>query len=103
MSQVDLQALLASTQNVEREARRDLSTASEEIASLKASHMREIEDLEKQVSRKDREKRGLEDELRESRDEISRERQTVRDLKVSCCLAQLTWNSKQWQNNLLST
>lgn len=82
MSQVDLQALLASTQNVERETRRDLSTASEEIASLKASHAREVEELERQVQRKDREKRGLEEELKESRDEISRERQVVRDLKV---------------------
>lgn len=92
MSQVDLQALLASTQNVEREARRDLSSASEEIASLKAGHAREVEELERQIHRKDREKRGLEEELRESRDEIGRERQTIRDLRVSHACAAL-WSS----------
>lgn len=82
MSQADLQALLQSTQNTEREARRDLTHASEEIAALRTAHLREIDDLERQVARKDREKRGLEDELRDSRDELSRERETVRGLKV---------------------
>src|SRR5690348_6682332 len=56
MSQADLQALLQSTQNTEREARRDLTNASEEIAALRTSHLREIDDLERQVARKDREK-----------------------------------------------
>jgi kinesin family protein C1 len=82
MSQADLQALLQSTQNTEREARRDLTNASEEIAALRTAHLREIDDLERQVARKDREKRGLEEELKDSRDELSRERETVRGLKV---------------------
>ncbi|OCF72705.1 kinesin family member C1 [Kwoniella mangroviensis CBS 8886] len=83
MSQVDLQALLQSTQNTEREARRDLSSASEELAALRASHAREIDDLERTIARKDREKRALEDELRDSREEVSRERETIRQLKQS--------------------
>jgi kinesin family protein C1 len=82
MSQANLQALLQSTQNTEREARRDLTNASEEIAALRTAHLREVDDLERQVARKDREKRGLEEELRDSRDELSRERETVRGLKV---------------------
>ncbi|OCF35556.1 kinesin family member C1 [Kwoniella heveanensis BCC8398] len=81
MSQVDLQTLLQSTQNTEREARRDLSSASEELAALRSSHAREVDDLERTIARKDREKRGLEEELRDSRDELSRERETVRELK----------------------
>ncbi|WWD21164.1 hypothetical protein CI109_105647 [Kwoniella shandongensis] len=81
MSQVDLQALLQSTQNTEREARRDLSSASEEIAALRSAHAREIDDLERTIARKDREKRGMEDELKDSRDELSRERENVRELK----------------------
>ena len=85
MSQADVQALLLSVQNTEREARRDLSNASEEIASLQAKHLREIDDLERQVNRKDREKRNLEEELKERQDDLSRERETVRDLKVRLC------------------
>ncbi|WWC64033.1 uncharacterized protein I303_106639 [Kwoniella dejecticola CBS 10117] len=83
MSQVDLQALLQSTQNTEREARRDLSSASEELAALRAAHAREVDDFERTIARKDREKRGMEDELRDSRDELSRERETIRQLKQS--------------------
>lgn len=83
MSQIESQNLIALKQNADREARQHLSAASEELALLRSSHAREVEELEKQVQRKDREKRGLEEELRESRDEISRERQTVRDFKVS--------------------
>ncbi|KAK8843321.1 hypothetical protein IAR55_006976 [Kwoniella newhampshirensis] len=81
MSQVDLQNLLQSTQNTEREARRDLSSASEELAALRSAHAREVDDLERTINRKDREKRGLEDELKDSRDELSRERENVRELK----------------------
>lgn len=79
----DIQALLLSTQNTEREARRELSSASEEIAALRSAHAREIDDLERAVARKEREKRDLEEELRDSRDELRRERETVRELKQS--------------------
>ena len=82
MSQGDLQRILLQTENTEREARRELSTASEEIASLRSAHAREIDDLERTVSRKDREKRNLEEEMRDQADELSRERQTIRELKV---------------------
>lgn len=83
MSQADLQSLLQKTQTTEREAQRNLSSASEEIAALRAAHSREVDELERQVQRKDREKRNMEEELREARDELSRERETVRGLKVS--------------------
>jgi len=82
LSQVDLQALLNNVQNTEREARRDLSHASEEIAELQAKHSREIDDLERQIGRKDREKRNLEDELKERQEDLSREKETIRELKV---------------------
>jgi kinesin family protein C1 len=81
-SQVDLQTLLASTQSHEREARRDLSSASEELQAVRSAHAREIDDLERQLQRKEREKRGLEDDLRELREDLSRERESVRELKV---------------------
>lgn len=104
------QARHGSAHELEREGRRNLSNASEEIASLKATHMREVEELERQVQRKDREKRGLEDELRESRDEISRERQTVRDLKVSLDMRhrymlqrpEADTDSNRWLSSLLN-
>lgn len=82
MTQADVQALLMSVQNTEREPRRDLSSASEEIAALQAKHLREIDDLERQISRKDREKRNLEEELKERQDDLSRQRESVRELKV---------------------
>lgn len=82
MSQVDLQSLLSSTQNTEREARRDLSSASEEIAALRSSHSREVDELERTIARKDREKRGLEEELKDRSADLSRERETIRELKV---------------------
>lgn len=83
ISQEDLKKLLAGVTDHEREKRRELSSASEEIAAMQAKYTREIDELETQLRKKDREKRGLEDELRESREELSRERETIRDLKVS--------------------
>ncbi|ODN74458.1 hypothetical protein L202_06845 [Cryptococcus amylolentus CBS 6039] len=82
LSHVDLQTLLQSTQSTERAARRDLSTASEELASLRAAHAREVDELERTILRKDREKRGLEEEVRDSREELSRERDSVRTIKA---------------------
>ncbi|XAO25092.1 hypothetical protein I312_103901 [Cryptococcus bacillisporus CA1280] len=81
-SQESLQALLQSTQMTERAARLDLTSASEEIAALRSSHAREVDELERTIARKDREKKNLEDELRDGRDELSRERDIVRALKV---------------------
>jgi kinesin family protein C1 len=82
-SQAELQTRLTSTQNTEREARRDLSSASEEISALRSAHSREIDELERTVARKDREKRGLEEELKDRSADLSRERETIRELKVS--------------------
>ncbi|WVQ75532.1 hypothetical protein IAR50_005159 [Cryptococcus sp. DSM 104548] len=82
LSHADLQTLLQSTQSTERAARRDLSTASEELAALRAAHAREIDELERTILRKDREKRGLEEEVRDSREELSRERDVVRTIKA---------------------
>lgn len=81
-SHTDLQTILLNAQNTEREARKDLSSASEELFVMRAAHAREVDDLERQIQRKDREKRGLEEELGDSRDELGREREVVRELKV---------------------
>lgn len=83
MSQVDLQKILLQTENTEREARRELSTASEEIAALRSAHAREVDELERTIARKDREKRNFEEEMQDRAEELSRERQTIRDLRVS--------------------
>ncbi len=82
MSQADIQTLLMTVQSTERDARRELSNASEEIAELQSKHSREIDDLERQISRKDREKRNLEEELKERHEDLSREREVVREIKV---------------------
>ena len=82
MSQQDLQTLLMTVQNTEREARRELSSASEVLAASSAKHAREVEELDSQIRRKEREKKNLEEELKESRDESSRGRETIRELKV---------------------
>ena len=82
MSQADVQNLLMTVQNTEREARRDLSSASEEIAALQVKHSREIDDLERQINRKERERQNLEDELKQRQDDLARERETIRELKV---------------------
>lgn len=77
-----MQQLLQNTQNTEREARKDLSHASEELAALRATHAREIDELERTVARKDREKRNIEEELRDRADEATRDREAIRELKV---------------------
>ena len=82
LSQTDLQQLLQNTQNTEREARKDLTNASEELAVLRANHAREIDELERTVARKDREKRNIEEELRDRADEATRDREAIRELKV---------------------
>jgi kinesin family member C1 len=83
MSEERFRALLQQTQATERESARSLSAAGEELANLRSSHAREVDELERTISRKDREKRNLEDEVREARDELGREREVVRGLKVS--------------------
>lgn len=45
-------------------------------------HAREIDELERTVARKDREKRNIEEELRDRADEATRDREAIRELKV---------------------
>lgn len=73
---------------------------------MSAKYAREVEDLETQIRRKDREKRGLEDELRDSREELARERETIRELKVSSkcdATGSILMHSELWPSNRHNT
>jgi kinesin family protein C1 len=71
-------------------------------------HAREIDELERTVARKDREKRNIEEELRDRADEATRDREAIRELKVrlrprsSRCRRRLM-TSNPWLRNLRST
>lgn len=78
-----MQQQLATSQNEEREARRNLSSAGEEIATLKAKHRDEVDELERQVKKRERERRELEAELGDVRADLELTRAEVRELKVS--------------------
>lgn len=78
-----MQQQLATSQNEEREARRNLSSAGEEIATLKAKHRDEVDELERQVKKREREGRELEAELGDVRADLDLTRAEVRELKVS--------------------
>lgn len=82
-SQTELQTLLQSTQNTEREARRNLSTAGEEIAALREKHRNELDDVERQLAKRERERRDLEDDLRACRADLEEARGQVRDVKAA--------------------
>jgi kinesin family protein C1 len=82
-SQTELQTLLQSTQNTEREARRNLSTAGEEIAALREKHRGELDDVERQLAKRERERRDLEDDLRACRADLEEARGQVRDVKAA--------------------
>jgi kinesin family protein C1 len=107
MSQAELQTLLMNVQNTEREARKELSSASEEISALSARHAREVEELDSQIRKKERENRALEDELRDSREDLSREKENVRELKVAHSSFLFIWEAHElmydyrglWQNS----
>jgi kinesin family protein C1 len=53
------------------------------LAALRATHAREIDELERTVARKDREKRNIEEELKDRAEEATRDREAIRELKVS--------------------
>jgi len=53
------------------------------LAVLRATHAREIDELERTVARKDREKRNIEEELKDRAEEATRDREAIRELKVS--------------------
>ncbi len=78
-----LQTTLATTENAEREARRNLSSAGEELAELRGKHAREIEEMERKLSRVEREKREVEDDLRRCREEVEMMRRETIELRVS--------------------
>lgn len=80
--QQELQARLNSTQNDEREARRNLSTAGEEMAAMREKHRDEVDELERKLSKKERERKELEDDCRDLKNELESSKGEVRDLKV---------------------
>lgn len=52
------------------------------MSALRSAHSREVDELERTIARKDREKRRLEEELKDRSADLSRERETIRELKV---------------------
>lgn len=50
---------------------------------MRAAHLQEVDELERQILAKEREKSSLEEELRERSEKLSEERQVVRELRVS--------------------
>jgi kinesin family protein C1 len=87
-SHAQLQAQLVSSENAERDARRNLSTQGEEMAALRAAHAREVDELERKISRAEREKRELEDDLRRAKDDADAGRREAAELRVS---GEYTW------------
>ncbi|KAI5449921.1 kinesin-like nuclear fusion protein [Naganishia albida] len=81
--QQELQARLNSTQNDEREARRNLSTAGEEMAAMREKHRDEVDELERKLSKKERERKDLEDDCRDLKNELESSKGEVRDLKAA--------------------
>lgn len=81
--QQELQARLNSTQSDEREARRNLSSAGEEMAAMREKHRDEVDELERKLSKKERERKELEDDCRDLKNELESSKGEVRDLKVS--------------------
>lgn len=78
----DLQSVVLNAEDKERENRRALSNGSEELEALRAGHLREMEEVERQLRSKERENRGLLSELAESSEELGRQRDLVRELRV---------------------
>lgn len=81
--QQELQARLNTTQNDEREARRNLSTAGEEIAAMREKHRDEVDELERKLGKKERERKEMEEDCKELRSDLESCKGEVRDLKVS--------------------
>jgi kinesin family protein C1 len=96
-SQADLQNLLSSAQTTEREARRNLSTAGEEIAALREKHRAEMDELEHRLNKRERENRDLQDDLRGARSDLESARGEVRDVKAALnaqAMAQITMTTE---------
>lgn len=82
-NQTAMQQLLSKSAEDEREARRGLSNAGEEMAALRSKHAFEVEDLERRLIRKERENKELEDDMRDVRSDLDITKGEVRELKVS--------------------
>ncbi|EJT52997.1 kinesin [Trichosporon asahii var. asahii CBS 2479] len=104
----DLASVVLNAEDKERENRRALSNGSEEMEALRARHLRDMEEIERQLRTKERENRGLLSELSESSEELGRQRDIVRELRQQLAdqstqhmtlSAQLT--ASQAQNNAL--
>lgn len=77
-----LEADLAVARTQEQESRRVASVASDEIDRLKKKHATELIDAELAQTRLERENRQLKDDLRVFEDDLRREKDTTRSLKV---------------------
>lgn len=73
---------LLNAQHQEKESRRALSSVSGELGEMRARHAAEIAELERQLRAKEDARYCLERELRDSNEVLSRERETIRQLKV---------------------
>lgn len=95
--QAELNAILSQTRDHEREARRNLSTAGEEIAALREKHRGEMDDVERQLAKRERERRDLEDDLRTCKADLEEARGQVRDIKAALnaqAMAQITMTAE---------
>lgn len=74
---------LAAAKTQELTYHQEVIHASDQIDQLKKQHTRELEDLELDMRRKDREIRELKEELHAAQADVERERQTVVTLKAT--------------------
>lgn len=98
---------LLNAQNQEKESRRAMSSASGEMAEMRARHHADVAELERQLRAKEDARYHLEREVRESNEALSRERETIRQLKVGIGSISLTLQQEaadeSKKNSTLST
>lgn len=73
---------LTAAKNQESETRMGMIRAADELDEVKRRHARQLQDMELESSRKDRELKAAVDALRDATDELARERESSRALKV---------------------
>ncbi|KAH8103889.1 kinesin-domain-containing protein [Cristinia sonorae] len=74
---------LTAARSQEINQRRELGIASNELEQIKRRHANQLADMEMDMSRKDRKVRELEEELRNCKEDLERERGTVATLKAT--------------------
>ena len=89
-NQVTLARDLESAKVQERNHRRELVNANDEIENLKKKHSRDVMDLELDIKKRDRQIRELSEDVRLCRSDLERERGAVTSLKST--ISQLTTN-----------